>query len=169
MDTKAQTIETHGRVQFRKALETAYADLFANNADYAYSASKTSPAELAKRMLNAAVTGSINIDGEGVRRACKACGIKHTLRAVLEFVGHALAEKTPVAPRVSRKVQVICLSNIHAMMTGVARIYRAHDLVTLEYVDGKRESGKVSSAEWSGMADNAFAIVSAVQSQRVSF
>lgn len=168
MDTKAQTIETHGQVQFRKALETAYADLFANNADYAYSASKTTPAELAKRMLNAASSGSINIDGEGVKRACVACGIKHTLRAVLEFIGHAPAAKSPGAPRASRKVQVIGLSNIHAMMTGVARIYRAHDLVTLEYTDGRRESGKVSPAEWSGMADNAFAVVGAVQAQRVT-
>lgn len=61
----------------------------------------------------------------------------------------------------------IILPNIQAAMTGVWRIQRAHDLVTLEYTDGTREAGIVKLPRWIQIADNPFAIVSEVQSQRV--
>ncbi len=58
-------------------------------------------------------------------------------------------------------------TGIISMMTGVWRIQRAHDLVTLEYTDGTRESGKIELREWALISGNVFSIVSTVQSQRV--
>lgn len=60
----------------------------------------------------------------------------------------------------------IILPNVQAMMTGVWRIQKAHDLVTLEYIDGTREAGIVKLPRWMQIADNPFAIVGEVQSQR---
>lgn len=148
---------------FRSALTTAYADLFATSPDYAYSASRSTPAELADRMLQAFIRGSGSHQGEGVKRACKTCGIPHTLTAILNFVGHV---KAPVSPRIARKVTIIGLSNIESMMTGVSRIMRAHDLVTVEYTDGKRESASISALVWSGIAESPIKIVGFIQSQR---
>jgi len=58
------------------------------------------------------------------------------------------------------------LPNIQAMMTGVWRIDRAHDLVTLTYTDNTREAGKVTAARWQEIHQMPFAIISEVQSQR---
>jgi hypothetical protein len=66
----------------------------------------------------------------------------------------------------SKSVLTIILPNIQAMICGVWRIDRAHELVTLTYADGTREAGKVPLARWSNIKDNPFSIVSEVQSQR---
>jgi hypothetical protein len=149
--------------QFRDALAVAYADLFANNPDYSYSASKTTPTLLADKMTASAIAGSLNKDGEGVRRACVACGIPHTLKAISAFVGY----EKPVRAVAAKKVQTLVLAKIQTAMSGVTRIDRAHDLVTLEYVDGTREAGKIPQAKWDALAGETFAIISEVQSQRV--
>jgi hypothetical protein len=60
-------------------------------------------------------------------------------------------------------VQHIILPNIQAMMTGVWRILRAHDLVTLEYTDMQRESATIPVKRWSEIHGNVFSIVREVQ------
>ncbi len=68
----------------------------------------------------------------------------------------------------SQLVSTIILPNIQAMMTGVWRIDRAHDLVTLTYSDNTREAAKIIAPRWKEISGNPFAIVSEVQSQRVT-
>jgi hypothetical protein len=157
--------------QFRAALAAAYADLFANNAEYAYSASKTTPAQLADKMLAAAISGSINKDGEGVKRACKACGIPYTLKAIFAFVGYE--KPAPIAPEVStgigsktRKTVELIIPKIVTMMTGVWRIQKAHDLVKLTYTDNTTEAGFISLARWLELGEDGMKIVSEIQAQR---
>lgn len=152
--------------KFRAALVRAYSELFANSVDYAYSASKTTPEGLADKILAAFLKNGGNKDGKGVELACRECQIAHTYRAISEFLDVApVAAEKAVKPAL-RRVCVIGLSNIHAAMTGVSRINRAHDLVTLEYTDGTRETGKVNAAKWGTMQDEVFKIISFVQAQR---
>lgn len=155
---------------FFSALKTAYADLFANDPAYAYSASKCTAVEMAEKMIVAAVEGRANMSGEGFKRACKACAIPHTQKSIDLFLSAHTPIPAPDAPpssRAARRIQVIGLSNVYAAMSGVARINRAHDLVTLEYTDGTREAGKVSAARWAEICSEPFAIVSEIQAQRV--
>lgn len=63
--------------------------------------------------------------------------------------------------------QQLILPKAAAMISGVWRIQRAHDLVTLEYEDGTREAAKISAAKWHEIQDLPLRIVSEVQSQRV--
>jgi len=76
------------RQQFMDALAIAYRDLFATNSEYAYSAARISPEALALKMTNGLQTGAANKDGEGIKRACKACGVKYTYAAIREFLIH---------------------------------------------------------------------------------
>jgi hypothetical protein len=39
-------------------------------------------------MTNGLQTGAANKDGEGIKRACKACGVKYTYAAIREFLIH---------------------------------------------------------------------------------
>lgn len=160
-------MRTANQDNFLAALKTAYADLFANDPAYAFSASKLTAPEMAEKMMIAIMSGSANLGGEGIKRACKVCGIAHSQRAADAFLDIAKPAPAVAAPRVARKVQVIGLSNVQAAMSGVSRINRAHDLVTLEYTDGKREAGKVSDARWAEICENPFAIVSEIQGQRI--
>lgn len=77
---------TPNRAKFREALEAAYTDLFVNDPEYAYAASRMSPMELSHKMLNAMVNNTANHEGAGFRRACKAVGIKHTRTAIRAFL-----------------------------------------------------------------------------------
>lgn len=73
--------------KFRAELKLAYSDLFINNPEYAYSASRCTPESLALRMMPLeAKTFEANLDGEGIKRACKACGIKYTRKGINEFI-----------------------------------------------------------------------------------
>lgn len=56
---------------------------------------------------------------------------------------------------------------IHGMMTGVRRIRRNGDAVTLEYEDSSEESANIPETRWAEIRANWFAIVSEVQSARV--
>jgi hypothetical protein len=71
---------------FIKTLEVAYTDLFANNPEYAFAASRGTPAQLAAKMGTCLLTGEANKDGEGIKRACKALGIKHTYAAIRAYL-----------------------------------------------------------------------------------
>lgn len=76
---------TPNQEYFKNALTAVYADLFANDPEYAYSASRITPAELADKMTRGILSGSANHTGTGIRRACKKVGIKHTRKAMCEF------------------------------------------------------------------------------------
>lgn len=67
------------------ALTAAYRELF-ERPEYAAARARGTPEDLAERMVAGLVAGTADKDGEGVRRACKACGIKHTYRAIREYV-----------------------------------------------------------------------------------
>ncbi len=151
---------------FKAALVAAYSELFKISADYAYSASKTTPEILADRMFAAVLNGSANVTGSGFRMACKACGINHTGKAIDTYLGiEKPASVKPVAK--PRKVSTLILSRLDSMMTAVWRINYAHGLAVLEYSDGSRESAKLTDGEWLAVADKPLSIVSLVQSKRV--
>lgn len=152
--------------QFLAALKTAYVELFDTDPGYAYSASKYTGAQMAEKMFAATLARSANTTGAGFSIACKICGIAHTGKAIDAFLGVAAPAKVAKPSPRARKVLVIGLSNIEAMMSGVARIQRAHELVTLHYTDGKTESGLIKNADWLAICEKPFVIVSAVQSQR---
>jgi hypothetical protein len=71
---------------FKSHLADAYKDLFANDPEYAYAASRAAPTELAYKMSVGLATGAANKDGEGIKRACKAVGIKHTYKAIQDYL-----------------------------------------------------------------------------------
>ena len=76
--------------QFLDALTTAYRELFASSSEYAYTAARISPEALAKKMTDGLHTGQANKDGEGIKRACKACGIKQTYKAIQAYFNEVL-------------------------------------------------------------------------------
>lgn len=76
----AQRFETVLTGQYRQLFETP---------KYAVVAAKTSPEALAAKMLIGLVDGSTDKSGEGVVRACKALGIKHTYKAIADYLAGA--------------------------------------------------------------------------------
>lgn len=87
------------RQQFRNALEDAYNSFrTTRHPDYPLlhpeNDGKTllgkplpSPEQLAERMMDSFLKKQANKDGEGVRLACKACGIKQTYKEIYAFLG----------------------------------------------------------------------------------
>ena len=71
--------------KFYEQLKTEYENLFKNDPEYAYSASKTTPADLARKMTLGLDNGSANKDGEGIKRTCKALNVPHTYKAIRAF------------------------------------------------------------------------------------
>lgn len=102
MENIQQEIETRlpNVAKFRAALEVAYVDLFANHPDYSAHGrpqvlhgnvgstvlAATTPASLAQKMTVGLIAGKAHHGGEGIKRACKAVGIKHTRKAILAFL-----------------------------------------------------------------------------------
>lgn len=74
------------QTKFNAALAVAYSDLFAKP-EYAYAAACNTAQELADKMTASFIAGTANKDGEGVKRACKACGIKYTYTGIDTFLG----------------------------------------------------------------------------------
>lgn len=72
--------------KFRQQLELAYVDLFASDPDYSYAAARNTPVGLSDKMTHGLLTGSANHDGTGIKRACKAVGVKHTRKAIREYL-----------------------------------------------------------------------------------
>ena len=70
--------------KFYERLKVEYEELFKTD-EYSYSASKTTPADLARKMTLGLDNGSANKDGEGIKRTCKAFGIPHTYKAIRAF------------------------------------------------------------------------------------
>jgi hypothetical protein len=71
---------------FYEVLKAEYTNLFAKDSDYAYSASKTSPEALARRMTLSLYQGTADKDGKAIKAACKHFGIPHTYKAIRSFL-----------------------------------------------------------------------------------
>lgn len=76
----------NNRVTFRQHLEIAYTDLLENNPDYAYVATKTTPADLAEKMTENLANKTASLEGDGIKRVCKILGIKRTQKAIKEYL-----------------------------------------------------------------------------------
>ena len=74
------------RAIFELHLTRAYADLFDNDPEYAYSAARCTPSGLAYKMTLGLAKNEANKDGEGIKRVCKLLGIKYTYKAIDEYL-----------------------------------------------------------------------------------
>lgn len=72
--------------RFEQVLAEQYRDLFANSPDYAHAKQTISPEELAKRMTRGLAAKTANKDGDGIKRTCKALGIKYTYAAIRAYL-----------------------------------------------------------------------------------
>jgi hypothetical protein len=81
--------------RFQAELTEAYRDLFVNDPEYQYSAARITPEALAAKMSAGLLTESANKDGAGIKRACKACGIKQTYAAIKAYFAADQASGTP--------------------------------------------------------------------------
>lgn len=72
--------------RFKTALTEAYRDLFVNDPDYAYIARELTPEQLGDTVTRALTHGTANKDGAGIKRACRAMGIKPTYTAIKAFL-----------------------------------------------------------------------------------
>jgi len=72
--------------KFYEQLKTEYENLFKNDPEYAYSASKITAANLARKMTLGLDCGTANKDGAGIKRTCKFFKIPHTYKAIREFL-----------------------------------------------------------------------------------
>lgn len=54
--------------------------------EYQVAASRQTPADLARKMTVGLRAGTADKDGEGVKRTCKVLGIKHTYKAIREYL-----------------------------------------------------------------------------------
>lgn len=73
-------------IAFQAELERQYTRLFAEDPEYAFAASRTTPADLAAKMTESLATGGANKDGTGIKNTCKVLGIKHTYAAIREYL-----------------------------------------------------------------------------------
>lgn len=169
-------MKTAQQAQFQEALAAAYANLFATDADYAFSAKSCTPESLAEKMTDAAMRGSANVTGRGFAAACRAVGIPHTGKAIDAFLGVAAPVKPAKVARPARSY-MLAASGLESIMSGVCAAFAAGDSVTLKYSDGSSETAdcaeqaeairnyaKDSRCE----APAFFSIVSAVQSKRAT-
>ena len=76
------------RDRFKVFLVTDYTDLLHTPA-YAAAAAKHTPESLADAMIAGLANGSADKEGAPVKRACKALGIKHTYKALREYLTEA--------------------------------------------------------------------------------
>lgn len=81
-------MNTENTAKFTNELEKAYAFLFKNDSQYASTAAQMTPRELAEKMTAAFLKGSANKNGSGVKIACKALGIKQTMKEISAFLNN---------------------------------------------------------------------------------
>lgn len=74
------------KTKFVAALTEAYTDLFKNNSSYSRCASVTTPGAMAEKVTELLIVSHANNNGEGVKRACKTCGIPITYKAIKAFL-----------------------------------------------------------------------------------
>ena len=71
--------------RFQIVLTGQYEYLF-SLPNYAIAAARYTPAQLAEKMVTGLLDGSADKDGEGIKRTCKALGIKQTYTAIKLFL-----------------------------------------------------------------------------------
>lgn len=71
---------------FISVLTECYEHLFNTDDDYKYAAARTTPVQLANKMTIGLKDGTANKDGEGIKSACKKLKIKHTYKAIKEYL-----------------------------------------------------------------------------------
>lgn len=59
---------------------------FTYNQEYFYSAARTTPKDLALKMTEGLIAGTANKDGDAIKKTCKQLGIKHTYKAIKEYL-----------------------------------------------------------------------------------
>ena len=74
------------RELFEDLLAANYVRLFESDPEYAYSAARTTPKQLAAKMVTALIAGTANKDGKAIKATCKSVGIKHTYKAIREYL-----------------------------------------------------------------------------------
>lgn len=79
------TMNTNQKI-FRDMLVEQYTQLFKEDPDYAYSASRSTPEALADRMTESLTKGNANKDGVAIRNVCRKLKIAHTYRAIQGFL-----------------------------------------------------------------------------------
>lgn len=77
-------MKTH-RERFETVLTEQYRALF-ELPDYAMAAARYTPEALAAKFTAGLIDGTASNDGDGVKRTCKALGIKPTYKAIREFL-----------------------------------------------------------------------------------
>jgi len=79
--------------RFYTMLRGYYAGLFGSDADYARVSTRTTPDELARKMTASLASGTADkyvtdaADGKAVKHTCAALGIKHTYKAIRQYLG----------------------------------------------------------------------------------
>jgi hypothetical protein len=73
-------------VKFESELTKAYEKLFATDKGYGYVARLHTPQSLAARMTAGLANNTADKDGDGIKMACKAVGIKHTWKEILPYL-----------------------------------------------------------------------------------
>ena len=73
------------RERFKVFLVTTYAELF-QTPDYAMAAARHTPESLAEKMIAGLIDGTADKDGDGIKRACRALGLKHTYKTIREYL-----------------------------------------------------------------------------------
>jgi hypothetical protein len=79
-------MNTQHTLKFEEILIEQYRLLFKNDPEYAYAASRTTPEALAAKMTAGLIAGTANKEGDGIFRTCKALAIKHTYKAIKEYL-----------------------------------------------------------------------------------
>lgn len=70
---------------FRDVLAAQYRELF-TTPEYSMAAARMTPEALATRMTDGLISGAANKDGDGIKRTCKALGIKYTYAAIKNYL-----------------------------------------------------------------------------------
>ena len=73
-------------VKFEDELTKAYEKLFATDKNYSYVARLHTPRSLAAKMTAGLANNTANKDGDGIRMACKAVGIKYTWKEIIPYL-----------------------------------------------------------------------------------
>lgn len=73
------------QTRFCVVLADQYRQLF-EQPEYALAKARYTPESMAEKFTAGIPAGTASHDGEGIKRACKALGIKYTRKAICEFL-----------------------------------------------------------------------------------
>ena len=73
-------------IKFERELCKQYERLFVDDPEYAFVASKFTPADLAAKATGCLRDGSADKGGKGIKMTCKLLGVKHTLKAIEAYL-----------------------------------------------------------------------------------